>query len=136
VAVIVVPGGRAAADDELASLATADLQASVPGTLFICGGGRIPEPAVKKFVECAGGPSAHIVVVTTASETADTPDVEPRLEPWRRLTSIAELTILHTRSREIADDPEFTRPLASATGVWFIGGHQERLTDAYLGTRA
>src|SRR5262249_40151335 len=39
------------------------------------------------------------------------------------------------RSREIADDPKFSEPLATATGVWFIGGRQHQVTEAYLGTR-
>jgi cyanophycinase len=106
----------------------------VAGTLFICGGGKIPEDALGYFVELAGGPKAHLVIVTTASETADTAEVESRLEFWRR-QKIAELTVLHTRDRHIADDPNFSAPLDTATGVWFIGGHQQRVTDAYLGTR-
>lgn len=107
---------------------------AVSGTLFICGGGKIPDDVLGKFAEIAGGPNAHLVIITTASETADSADVDSRLEFWRRL-QLAELTILHTRDRAIADDPRFAEPLATATGVWFIGGHQQRLTDAYLGTR-
>ena len=107
----------------------------VSGTLMICGGGtHVEELFGPKFVELAGGENAHIVVVTTASETADSSAVDSRVEFWRRLHP-AELTVLHTRSREIADDPKFSEPLATATGVWFIGGHQQRVTDAYLGTR-
>jgi cyanophycinase len=106
----------------------------VPGTLFICGGGKVPDDALEQFVELAGGHSAHLVIVTTASETADTAEVETRLDFWRKQRP-AELTILHTRDRHVADDPRFAAPLETATGVWFIGGHQQRLTDAYLGTR-
>ncbi|MBI3863006.1 MAG: cyanophycinase, partial [Planctomycetia bacterium] len=106
----------------------------VSGTLFICGGGKIPDEALAHFVELAGGTRAHIVIVTTASETADTAEVDTRLEFWKRQRP-AEVTIYHTRDRHLADDPRFVAPLESATGVWFIGGHQQRLTDAYLGTR-
>ena len=35
---------------------------------------------------------------------------------------------------EQANDAEFVRPLAEATGVWFGGGDQVVLTEAYLGT--
>src|SRR5437868_3215015 len=108
--------------------------APISGTLFICGGGKVPEAALSKFVGLAGGANAEIVVITTASETADTDAVDPRLEFWRK-TPMAVLTILHTRSKEIADDPKFCEPLTTATGVWFIGGHQQRITEAYLGTR-
>src|SRR5262249_35163764 len=99
------------------------------------GGTHVEDLFGPKFIELAGGQNAHIVVVTTASETADSSDVDSRVEFLRRLRP-AELTILHTRSREIADDPKFSEPLATATGVWFIGGHQQRVTDVYLGTRA
>jgi cyanophycinase len=108
--------------------------APVAGTLFICGGGKIPEEALEQFVELAGGARGHLVVITTASETADTAEVDTRLEYWRR-QRLAALTILHTRDRHVADDPQFVAPLETATGVWFIGGHQQRLTEAYLGTR-
>ncbi|MBS0264162.1 MAG: cyanophycinase [Planctomycetes bacterium] len=106
----------------------------ISGTLFICGGGKIPDDALAHFVELAGGHKAHLVVITTASETAETSEVDSRLEFWRR-QKLSELTILHTRDRHVADDPNFTAPLETATGVWFIGGHQQRVTDAYLGTR-
>src|SRR5262249_54132559 len=107
----------------------------VSGTLMICGGGTHVEDLFgPKFVELAGGKNAHIVVVTTASETADSADVDSRVEFLSRLRP-AELTILHTRSREIADDPKFSEPLATATGVWFIGGRQHQVTEAYLGTQ-
>jgi cyanophycinase len=108
--------------------------APVPGTLFICGGGKIPEDVLGDFVKRAGGSRANLVVITTASETAETAEVEVRLEFWLR-QRLAELTILHTRDRNIADDPQFVAPLERAMGVWFIGGHQQRLTDAYLGTK-
>ena len=108
--------------------------APISGTLFICGGGKIPDKVLDEFVKLAGGRKASIVIVTTASETADSGEVDARLEFWKH-QRLAELTILHTRDRQIADDPRFSEPLAAATGVWFIGGHQERLTDAYLGTR-
>jgi cyanophycinase len=108
--------------------------APISGTLFICGGGKLPDKILNEFVRLAGGRDASIVIVTTASETADTGEVDKNLEFWLR-QRIAQLSVLHTREREIADDPKFTEPLTTATGVWFIGGHQQRLTDAYLGTR-
>ena len=47
---------------------------------------------------------------------------------------MASLVLFHTRSRDEANDPEFCRPLADATGVWIGGGKQTALTSAYLGT--
>lgn len=106
---------------------------SANGTLVICGGGEMSDDIMLQFVETAGGEEAKIVVITTASETADTEEIEDDLEFWRDL-KIERLTVLHTRSRETANDPQFVRPLADATGIWFIGGKQAWLADTYLGT--
>jgi cyanophycinase len=110
------------------------LASPISGTLYIAGGGLIPEEILKEFVATAGGENAHIAVVTTASETADSIEVEPRLRFWgtQRLSA---LSVIHAPSREVADDPNFAQQFATVTGVWFIGGHQERLTRTYLGTR-
>lgn len=122
------------ADDGVPAAEAVDPASPISGTLFICGGGKIPDKVLNEFVRLAGGRNASIVVVTTASETADTGEVDKYIEFWRR-QRLAELSILHTRDREVADDPKFAEPLATATGVWFIGGHQQRITDAFRGTR-
>lgn len=103
------------------------------GTLVISGGGDLPHPVMEKFVDAAGGEQARIVVVTTASETADTDEVESDMDYWRNL-NIRSVHVLHTRSRDIANDPDFVRPLDEATGVWFMGGRQAWLADTYIGT--
>ena len=105
------------------------------GALVICGGGRLPESARREFVRLAGGPKAKIVAIPTASEDADGPaaTLAEFTEPWRK-QGVASAVLLHTRSRARADEPGFTRPLEEATGVWFSGGDQSRVTDAYLGT--
>jgi len=122
------------ADDAPPAAETLAPAAPVSGTLFICGGGRIPDKVLNEFVRLAGGRNASIVIITTASETAESGDVDKNIEFWRR-QQLTRLSIMHTRDRQIADDPKFSEPLATATGVWFIGGHQQRITDAYLGTR-
>jgi cyanophycinase len=105
----------------------------VPGSLVICGGGKLPEPVLNHFLQLAGGDQARIVIIPTASSLAGTPEVEKKIEFWRR-AKVAALSILHTRSRTTADDPAFVKPLEQATGVWFTGGFQWRLADTYLGT--
>lgn len=104
------------------------------GTLVICGGGILPEVLRSKVVELAGGELSRLVVVSTASQTADTPDIETYVAWWRQ-QKLAALTILHTRSREEADTEQFVEPLTRATGVWFMGGNQAWLIDTYSGTR-
>lgn len=105
------------------------------GALVICGGGDLPESIIDRFLELGGGKDARLVIIPTASRYADSADLEHSLENWRE-KELASLTVLHTRSRATADDPEFCKPLRDATAVWFIGGAQGNLVDAYLGTEA
>ena len=93
------------------------------GSLVICGGGKIPDPVRDRFIELAGGPSARIVVIPTASAFADGPNVDRAIEAWKG-RKVESVQLLHTRSRKQADDPEFVRPLTEATGVWIGGGKQ------------
>jgi cyanophycinase len=111
-----------------------DRAKSVSGTLFISGGGRMPESSMQRFIDFGGGEDCRLVIITTASEAADTPDVESRVAPFRSLR-VADLCVVHTRDRDVANSHEFCIPLENATAVWFIGGHQSRLTDVYLDTR-
>ena len=106
-----------------------------PGALVICGGGGLPESVRREFIRLAGGPEARIVVIPTASGDADGPadGLAGFLEPWTK-RGVASAVLLHTRSRASADEPGFTRPLEEATGVWFSGGDQSRVTEVYLGT--
>jgi cyanophycinase len=106
----------------------------VQGKLVICGGGTLPDEVTRRFVELAGGSNAKIVVIPTASEAADYPDTRWMLETWKRAGAV-NIKLLHTRSREQANDPRFVKPLEEATGIWLGGGKQHRLTEAYLGTR-
>ena len=56
------------------------------------------------------------------------------LDSWKAHEP-ASLTLLHTRDRAKADDPDFVKPLTEATGVWIGGGDQSKIAAAYLGTR-
>ena len=47
---------------------------------------------------------------------------------------MADVQLLHTRSKDQANDEAFVAPLKSATGVWFGGGDQTKIAEAYLGT--
>lgn len=109
--------------------------AELPGPLVIVGGGGTPDGLRERFVEMAGGPKARLVIVPTASSYADDPkEHDGYLKPWRALGP-ASVALLHTRDRKQADDPAFVEPLLDATGVWFDGGDQSRITAAYGGTR-
>lgn len=93
-------------------------------------GGKPTRSIQERFIELAGGPLAHIVVVPTAHKSADTPDVYRYVEKWKNL-GVEQVDLLHTRSHEMANDPKFGEPLEDATGVWIEGGRQTLLSEAY-----
>jgi cyanophycinase len=105
----------------------------ISGTLVIVGGGNLPNDVRDDFVQRAGGANAKLVVIPTASATADGAAAAKSLEPWARY-KLAALSLFHTRDRKKADDPMFVKPLTEATAVWLGGGDQNKLTEAYLGT--
>ena len=104
------------------------------GALVIVGGAMRDPAIVERFIELAGGPEAPIVVIPTAGGGEGYDQRYPGLRVFRE-AGAADLTVLHTRDRAVADDPAFSAPLRRAGGVWFPGGRQWRLADAYLGTR-
>src|SRR5262245_22540697 len=107
--------------------------AGIDGALVICGGGKTPDAVLERFLQLAGGENAHLVVIPTASERADKEPAERLLEPWRA-RKVASAVLLHTRSRDTANDGRFCAPLRGATAVWFGGGSPSRIADAYVGT--
>lgn len=119
-------------------LLATSLHAAAPprpqGALVIVGGGGMPADVERRFVELAGGKAARLVVIPTASASADASDAEKQfLARWRK-HGLASLQLLHTRQRAKADEAAFVQPLREATGVWISGGDQSRVTAAYRGT--
>ena len=104
----------------------------VGGSLILAGGGNLDQSIKDRFMELAGGPKAKLVVIPTASTTADTPDTDHGAA-WRTFNP-ATLSVLHTRERSRANEPDFVQPLREATAVWISGGSQSRLADTYVGT--
>jgi cyanophycinase len=106
------------------------------GSLLLAGGSAKDPAIFRRFIELAGGPDATIIVIPTASN-----DVDPQQESYQRFTNLFKnhgaenVSVLHTRDRDIADSERFIAPLEKADGVWFWGGRAARLADAYLETR-
>ncbi len=103
------------------------------GKLMIVGGGPA-NPLVEKFVDLAGGKDAKIVVIPTADEKDD------YSEDWYFTNTIkeagaSEVVVLHTRDPKVANKEDFIAPLKEASGIWFTGGRQWRLVDAYMDTK-
>ncbi len=97
--------------------------------LFV-GGGALPEEMYKEFFKLTG-PDAKLVVIPTASNRDI--DVEEIQKLWQS-RGFNEISILHTNDREGASSAEFSEPLRTATAVWFNGGSQQKIADAYIDT--
>ncbi len=104
------------------------------GALVIVGGAMRDPQILDRFMELAGGSDAAIVVIPTAGGAADYDDSWDGLDAFRE-RGAAHVVLLHTYDPDIADSDGFAAPIHEARGVWFTGGRQWRLADAYLGTR-
>ena len=103
------------------------------GKLMIVGGGPAND-LIRQFVRLAGGKDAVIVVIPTAGTSEVFPDdweFKRRIEDY----GAKKVTVLHTRDPKIADTEDFVQPLKDASGIWFPGGRQWRLVDAYMNTK-
>lgn len=104
------------------------------GSLVVVGGGMRDPAILERFIQLAGGPEAPIVVIPTAGGGESYDAFYPGLRMFHELGAF-NLTVLHTYEPEVADTEAFVAPIEAAKGVWFPGGRQWRLADAYLGTR-
>jgi cyanophycinase len=105
------------------------------GALLIIGGNVDTTSSIwKKFTDLAGGKDkAVIVVVTTATGDSAGSD-QKDVEEVKKETGISDVTLLHTTDLNTANSEAFIKPLKRATGVYFVGGRQWRIADAYLNT--
>ncbi|MGB0387745.1 MAG: cyanophycinase [Ardenticatenaceae bacterium] len=105
------------------------------GSLVVMGGGYLREPEIlKRFIALAGGPSAPIVIIPTASKADYYGPYAPYIDDFMAAGAL-QLKVLHTRSRETANSEEFVEAIRQAQGIWFSGGRHWRLADVYLNTK-
>ncbi|MEM7144638.1 MAG: cyanophycinase [Verrucomicrobiota bacterium] len=109
------------------------------GALVIVGGGdREMRLHFGRFMELAGGEDAKVVIVPTAGSTSEKYDYDGKRRRFVGMGLVREdqVKTVHTHNRVVADSEEFVRAIREADGVWFAGGRQWRLVDAYGGTLA
>lgn len=102
------------------------------GTLFIAGGGRLSENLKREFLQLAGDDHAHIVVIPGCSVPPS--GLQEYIDDWK-LLGAPSVSVLHAESRTLAEEPEFSTALDSATGVWLSGGAQTWFSAWYRGTK-
>lgn len=102
----------------------------VSPSLVLCGGGSLPDTVYQRFLELAGPNPVLVFVPTASSRDFDTEKVQ---KLWK-MRGFSNVHILHSNDRDVASSSEFVAPLKTATAVWFGGGVQQRIADAYLNT--
>jgi cyanophycinase len=103
------------------------------GRLLIIGGAERRGTAIlARFVALAGGPSAIIVVIATASRSPDVLEIE-YTSAFTGLGA-GSVRALRLATRAEANSPASAEVLSSATGVFFTGGDQLRITTILGGT--
>lgn len=116
------------------SAGTAQQVAPAHGALVAVGGALRDTAILRTFLDLAGGVEAPIVLVPTAGGD-DHYDQNWSGRSAFEALGATHLTVVHTRDTAVANEDAFVAPLREARGVWFGGGRQWRLADAYLGTR-
>ncbi len=86
---------------------------------------------LERFVRCSGGREADIVVIPTASRLHET---GPRYEKLFRDIGAARVDVMDFDTRRDCQESGRLRRLEEATGIFFTGGNQLRLTTLLGGT--
>ena len=100
------------------------------GQLVIIGGAEDKEgdcTILREFVRRAGGVSARIVVMTVATELPREVG-ENYIRVFERL-GVEDVRIVDTVEREDASSATYLEAIEKATGVFFTGGNQARITS-------
>ena len=116
-----------------AAAALAQSAAAPRGHLVIVGGGPVPESVNSRFVALAGGADTARIVILPMASAEPAEAGRAREEIFDALGARATTLILDTAT---ANNEAAIASLRTATGIWFPGGVQSRLSAALLGTRA
>ncbi len=92
-----------------------------------------PTRILRRFVAESGGPEARIVVCPTASALG--PEIYELYERLFRKLGVQEVVAARPRDRREADKQQLADAVEAATGVFFTGGNQMKLSTTIRGTR-
>jgi cyanophycinase len=103
------------------------------GKLIVIGGGDILDTMYNLFAKEIGGKDQPIVYIPTAT------DDEPWIQAGQHLVKFTSrgftnLTTVHTRDKQKANDPVFIERIRKAKGVFIGGGDQANIAAAFLDT--
>jgi len=106
------------------------------GWIIPVGGGEKKvrsSPILRKLVELSGDNAARMVIVPTASQLEDAGELTRGV--FREL-GVQDIQIVDLATREDCEDPVLLDHLQNATGIFFTGGNQLRLSTTIGGTSA
>ena len=86
---------------------------------------------LERFVQCSGGRDADIVVIPTASRLHET---GPRYQRLFQDIGAARVDVMDFDTRRDCQEPSRLERLEQASGIFFTGGNQLRLTTLLGGT--
>jgi len=102
------------------------------GSLFIIGGGDRPDYMMKKFVELSGGANSSILIIPFAS--SDPVETGKRQSEEMKKNGASESDYLSDSTN--IDSIENLEKIKKATGIFFSGGDQNKLTKLFLRSKA
>jgi cyanophycinase len=105
------------------------------GYLMPIGGAEdrtVRSPLLNQFVKYAGGATARIIVIPTASGFAA--EVGADYCTLFRHLGVADVSCLHVLDRREANDPHHLSDIERATGIFLTGGDQVKLVSMLGGT--
>ena len=109
----------------------------MPGKLLVIGGAESHDAGddaiLERFVLLAGGPEAHLVVIATASECPEQREKE-YADVFHRLGA-GRVTPLRLDDRGDSNSDLAVSAIEHATGVFFTGGDQLRITTVVGGSK-
>ena len=111
------------------AVVAAGQDATPKGHLLLIGGGEKPPEVMRKFVELAGGPSAPIVTIPTASSEPDAGAYYVKL--FREEYGCTDVVSLDIHGPADARHPDYVELAARAGGIFFGGGDQVRIVTAF-----
>ncbi|WP_418791318.1 cyanophycinase [Phosphitispora sp. TUW77] len=109
----------------------------VNGTLLVIGGAEDKQgkcEILSDFIRLAGGPKAHVVIITTAALESDR--VGKKYYDLFEGLGAGTVEVLDLDSRKKANNRSVVMKMAKATGIFFTGGDQLRITSILGGTTA
>ena len=104
------------------------------GKLIIIGGGDIPDTLFNLFAAAIGGKDQPVIVIPTATSDEAYINEGGHLKKFST-RGFSNLHTIHTRDKKKADDPALIALMRKAKGLYFGGGDQDLIAQAYANTQ-